>query len=156
MAERSELWSSVREALRGSRQDFTEVPARRAVLFRVERRHLRLESDTMVSLVRLSATGMFQTLIGMASWLALIRILSGFGNAALAGCTIAIRLVIFALLPSFGLANAGATMAGQNLGAGKPERAEQAVWTAGLYNMIFRICRNHIRSLRRTNYRCVC
>jgi Na+-driven multidrug efflux pump len=104
---------------------------------RVQPRHLRLELHTMLALIRLSATGMFQTFIGMASWLALIRILSGFGSAAVAGYTIAIRLVIFALLPSFGLANAAATMVGQNLGAGKPERAEQAVWTAGLYNMMF-------------------
>jgi putative MATE family efflux protein len=104
---------------------------------RVQRQHLRLEFHTMLALIRLSATGMFQTFVGMASWLALIRILSGFGSAAVAGYTIAIRLVIFALLPSFGLANAAATMVGQNLGAGKPERAEQAVWTAGLYNMVF-------------------
>src|SRR5439155_21308189 len=85
----------------------------------------------------LSATGMFRTLVGMTSWLALIRILSGFGSAALAGYTIAIRIIIFALLPSWGLSNAAATMVGQNLGAGRPERAEQSVWQAGLYNMVF-------------------
>ena len=104
---------------------------------RVQRRHLKLEFDTMVTMVRLSATGMFQMLIGMTSWLALIRILSGFGNAALAGYTIAIRIILFALLPSWGLSNAAATLVGQNLGAGKPERAEQAVWKAGFHNMIF-------------------
>lgn len=104
---------------------------------RVERRHLRLELETMLAVFRLSATGMFQMLIGMTSWLALIRILSGFGSAALAGYTIAIRIVIFALLPSWGLSNAAATLVGQNLGAGKPERAEQAVWRAGFYNLIF-------------------
>jgi len=104
---------------------------------RVQRRHLKIEFDTMVTMVRLSATGMFQMLIGMTSWLALIRILSGFGSAALAGYTIAIRIIIFALLPSWGLSNAAATLVGQNLGAGKPERAEQAVWKAGFYNMIF-------------------
>lgn len=104
---------------------------------RVQRRHLALEFDTMVTMVRLSATGMFQMLIGMTSWLALIRILSGFGSAALAGYTIAIRIIIFALLPSWGLSNAAATLVGQNLGAGKPDRAEQAVWKAGFYNMIF-------------------
>ena len=91
----------------------------------------------MASLIRLSATGMFQMLVGMTSWLALIRILAGFGSAALAGYTIAIRIIIFALLPSWGLSNAAATLVGQNLGAGKPERAEQAVWNAGFYNMMF-------------------
>ena len=104
---------------------------------RVEGRHLRLEFQTMLAVFRLSATGMFQMLIGMTSWLALIRILSGFGSAALAGYTIAIRIIIFALLPSWGLSNAAATLVGQNLGAGKPDRAEQAVWKAGFYNMIF-------------------
>ncbi|MBI2924944.1 MAG: MATE family efflux transporter, partial [Verrucomicrobia bacterium] len=83
---------------------------------RVERRHVGIEFHTMTTLVRLSATGMFQMLIGMTSWLALIRILSGFGSAALAGYTIAIRLIIFALLPSWGLSNAAATLVGQNLG----------------------------------------
>jgi putative MATE family efflux protein len=104
---------------------------------RVERRHLKLEFETMATVFRLSATGMFQMLIGMTSWLALIRILSGFGSAAVAGYTIAIRIIIFALLPSWGLSNAAATLVGQNLGAGKPARAEEAVWKAGFYNMIF-------------------
>ena len=104
---------------------------------RVQRRHLRIEPRTLAILVRLSATGMFQSLVGMSSWLALIRILSGFGSAALAGYTIGVRIIIFALLPSWGLGNAAATMVGQNLGAGKPERAEQAVWRAGFYNMVF-------------------
>ena len=66
-----------------------------------------------------------------------MRILSQFGSAALAGYTIGIRLIIFALLPSFGISNAAATMVGQNLGARKPDRAEQAVWTAAFYNMVF-------------------
>jgi putative MATE family efflux protein len=104
---------------------------------RIERRHLQLELTTMAAVFRLSATGMIQMLIGMTSWLALIRILAGFGDAAVAGYTIAIRIVLFALLPSWGLSNAAATLVGQNLGAGKPDRAEQAVWRAGLYNMIF-------------------
>jgi putative MATE family efflux protein len=104
---------------------------------RIERRQLKLEFETMAAVFRLSATGMFQMLVGMTSWLALIRILAGFGSAALAGYTIAIRIIIFALLPSWGLSNAAATLVGQNLGAGKPDRAEQAVWKAGFYNLIF-------------------
>jgi putative MATE family efflux protein len=104
---------------------------------RVERRHVGIELPTMANLLRLSGAAMFQMLVGMTSWLALIRILSGFGSAALAGYTIAIRIVIFALLPSWGLSSAAATMVGQNLGAGKPERAEQSVWHAGFCNMVF-------------------
>lgn len=104
---------------------------------RLERRHLRLDPPLMLRLVRLSSSATFQVLIGMASWIGLIRILSSFGSDVLAGYTIAIRIVIFALLPSFGVSNAAATMVGQALGAAKPERAERAVWMAGFYNMCF-------------------
>ena len=88
-------------------------------------------------MLRLSGSGTLQILIGTASYVALVRILSVFGSAALAGYTIGIRLIVFALLPSFGISNAAATMVGQNLGAGHPERAEKAVWTAAFYNMLF-------------------
>lgn len=104
---------------------------------RLERRHLRLEPELMLRMARLSAAGMFQVFIGMASWIGLVRIISGFGSAALAGYTIGIRVILFALLPSWGMSNAAATMVGQALGAGKPERAERAVWLAGFYNMCF-------------------
>jgi putative MATE family efflux protein len=104
--------------------------------FDILRRHIRLEPSLMARLLRLSATGTFQVFIGMASWIGLIRTLSSFGSDAVAGYTIGVRVIIFALLPSFGMANAAATMVGQALGARKPDRAERAVWKAGFYNMI--------------------
>jgi Na+-driven multidrug efflux pump len=88
-------------------------------------------------LIRLSGTGTLQVFIGTASWVVLVRILSQFGSAALAGYTIAMRVILFALFPCWGLGNASATMVGQALGAKKPERAEQAVWIAGFYNLCF-------------------
>ncbi len=100
--------------------------------FEIKRQHFRLEPAIMGRLVRLSAT-----FIGMASWIGLVRTISSFGTDALAGYVVGIRVIIFALLPSFGMSNAAATMVGQALGAGKPERAERAVWKAGFYNLIF-------------------
>ena len=103
----------------------------------IHRRHLTVDPGLMVKLLRLSGSGMFQVLIGTASWIGLVRILAAFGSTALAGYTIAIRIVLFALLPSWGMGNAAATMVGQALGAGKPDRAEQAVWRAAFYNLCF-------------------
>jgi len=100
-------------------------------------RFLRIEPIIMWRLVRLSGSGMFQIFIGMASWIVLIRILSTFGSDALAGFTIAMRVILFALLPSWGMSNAAATMVGQALGARDPDRAERAVWIAGRYNLVF-------------------
>jgi len=100
-------------------------------------RHLRLDIGTMRTVLRLSGSGTFQILIGTASYIGLVRILSVFGSAPLAGYTIGIRVILFALLPAFGISNAAATMVGQNLGAGRPDRAEQAVWMATIYNVIF-------------------
>ena len=105
--------------------------------FEIKREHLRIQPAIMVRLVRLSATATFQVFIGMASWIGLVRIISSFGSNAVAGYTFGIRVIIFALLPSWGMANAAATMVGQALGAKNPDRAERAVWLAGFYNMIF-------------------
>lgn len=105
--------------------------------FEIKRHHLRLEPAIMARLVRLSATGTFQVFIGMASWIGLVRIISSFGSNAVAGYTFGIRVILFALLPSWGMSNAAATMVGQALGARNPDRAERAVWRAGFYNMIF-------------------
>ena len=101
------------------------------------RRHLRLQGTVLWRLVRVSITGILQFLISQASWVGLVRIVSLFGAPALAAYTIAIRIVIFAILPSWGLSNAAATLVGQNLGAGHPSRARNAVWRTGLWNMLF-------------------
>ena len=105
--------------------------------FEIKRHHLKLEPTIMARLVRLSATGTFQVFIGMASWIGLVRIISSFGSNAVAGYTFGIRVILFALLPSWGMSNAAVTMVGQALGAHNPDRAERAVWRAGFYNMIF-------------------
>ncbi len=105
--------------------------------FTIHARHLPLSGDLITKLVKLSSSATFQLIIGTASWIGLVRIVSAFGSEAVAGYTIGIRVVVFALLPSLGLSNAAATLVGQSLGAGKPERAEQAVWKAAFYNACF-------------------
>jgi putative MATE family efflux protein len=104
---------------------------------RIRWRHLRPDRELLTALLRTGWSGVAQMLISTTSWVGLFKILSLFGSAAVAGYTIAIRLIIFALMPSWGLANAGSTLVGQNLGAQKPERAEAAVWIATRFNMIF-------------------
>src|ERR1017187_2585501 len=104
---------------------------------RILRRQMRINLHVLLRLARVSLPGILQFAIAHTSWIGLVRIVSMFGAAALGGYTIAIRIVIFAILPAWGLSNAAATLVGQNLGAGKPERAETAVWRTGLYNMTF-------------------
>ncbi|MBN8853068.1 MAG: MATE family efflux transporter [Sphingobacteriales bacterium 50-39] len=89
------------------------------------------------SLIKVAWTGTMQFLIGSASWIVMVRITAKFGDAAIAGYQVAIRIFLFFLLPAWGMSNAAATLVGQNLGAQKPDRAEQSVWTAARYNGIF-------------------
>jgi putative MATE family efflux protein len=109
---------------------------RRGGRIEIHLHHLGLDADVMRGILRISGTATFQNFVATASWMGLIRILTGFGSAAVAGNTIGIRIILFALLPSFGVSNAAATLVGQNLGAGKPDRAEAAAWKAALYNTI--------------------
>ena len=101
----------------------------------IRRVHLRVVPRVIMSLVRVSITGVLQFAVAHTSWIFLVRIISTFGSVAVAGYTIGIRIFIFAILPSWGLSGAAATMVGQNLGAHKPERAQRAVFLTGLYNM---------------------
>jgi putative MATE family efflux protein len=103
----------------------------------VSARQLRVNLEVLLRLLRVSFTGILQFLVSSASWIGLVRVISGFGSSALAGYMIAIRVIIFSILPAWGLCNAAATLVGQNLGAKNPDRAEQSVYRAGFYNMIF-------------------
>ena len=103
----------------------------------IGREQLRIDWPVLWRLLKVSLSGMFQFLIPMASYLVLVRMVSMFGSAALAGYTIALRIIIVAILPAWGMCNAAATLVGQNLGAKQPDRAETSVWRIGLYNMVF-------------------
>ena len=102
----------------------------------VRPQHVRVESGTMFHIGTLSGWGTLQVALSSMSWIALVRLMSGFGATAMAGYTIAIRILLFALMPAYGVGAAAATMVGQALGAKNPDRAERAVWVAARINML--------------------
>lgn len=100
----------------------------------VRAEHWKFDPRLLWSLLSISGTAILQFLVATLSWSGLVRIIAAFGTVALAGYQIGLRVIIFVILPAVGLANAAATLVGQNLGAGKPERAERSVWIAGFLN----------------------
>lgn len=104
---------------------------------RFQLQNLTIVPDLIVRMIRISAGGIAQFLIATSSWIVIIRVVALYGSAPIAAYTIAIRLVEFVFLPAWGLGNAAATLVGQNLGAARPDRAEQSVWVASRYNTIF-------------------
>jgi putative MATE family efflux protein len=97
----------------------------------------RLQPSVMLTIVRVSLGGVLQFVLPSVSWMFLGTIVARFGSAATAGYTVAVRIMLFSLLPSWGMANAASTLVGQNLGAGRPERAERSAWLCGHYNMVY-------------------
>ena len=98
-------------------------------------RHLAIRPDLIARMIVISIGGVGQFLIATASWIAIMRVVALYGSAPIAAYTIALRMIEFVFLPAWGLGNAAATLVGQNLGAGKPRRAERSAWMTGWYNM---------------------
>lgn len=106
---------------------------------RAARAHIVWNSKIILNIIKTSLGGVGQMIVAMTSWIFLMRILADIGSEAVAGATIALRVMLFTMMPAWGMANAAATLVGQNLGAGHPERAEASVWKTGIYNMMFMI-----------------
>jgi putative MATE family efflux protein len=106
---------------------------------RVLRSYLKVEWDIISNIIKTSLGGVGQMIVAMTSWIFIMRIISEFGSEAIAGATIAIRIMMFTMMPAWGMSNAVATLVGQNLGAQKPDRAEKSVWVTGIWNMSFLI-----------------
>jgi putative MATE family efflux protein len=106
---------------------------------RVLRSHLSLNGEVISRIIRTSLGGIGQMIVAMTSWIFVMRIIAEFGSQAVAGATIALRIMMFTLMPAWGMSNAVATLVGQNLGAQKPDRAERSVWVTGSWNMFFLI-----------------
>lgn len=104
---------------------------------RVMMSDLYWDAKAILNIIKTSLGGVGQMIVAMTSWIFLMRILADVGSEAVAGATIAMRIMLFTLMPAWGLSNAAATLVGQNLGAGNPDRAESSVWKIGFYNMIF-------------------
>ncbi|MBP9159339.1 MAG: MATE family efflux transporter [Flavobacteriales bacterium] len=104
---------------------------------KIAARHITFAWGALWNIIRVSAAATAQFLIASASWVFLVRIVAGFGDDAVAGYTIAVRIIIFGLLPAWGVANAASTLVGQNLGAKQPDRAEKSAWLCGHYNMAY-------------------
>ena len=103
------------------------------------RSHLHFNWEIILKIIRTSLGGIGQMIVAMTSWIFIMRIISEFGSQAVAGATIAIRIMMFTMMPAWGMSNAVATLVGQNLGAQKPDRAERSVWVTGFWNMSFLI-----------------
>jgi putative MATE family efflux protein len=106
---------------------------------RVFRSQLHLHWEAIRNIVKTSLGGIGQMIVAMTSWIFIMRIISEFGSQAVAGATIALRIMMFTMMPAWGMSNAVATLVGQNLGAKQPDRAERSVWITGFWNMAYLI-----------------